>query len=74
MSWFYAYLSIFLYVLFLIISYILIIKRLKYLNQKHIEYTKVECLVHTYNSLKKVIFILFVIVALVSIFVIFNFI
>lgn len=74
MSWFYAYLSIFLYILFLVVSYILIIKRLKYLNEWHINYTKVECLVSTYNSLKKIIFVLFVILWLISLFVIFNFI
>ncbi len=74
MSWFYAYLSIFLYILFLVVSYILIIKRLKYLNEWHINYTKVECLASTYNSLKKIIFLLFVILWLISLFVIFNFI
>lgn len=74
MSWFYAYLSVFLYILFLVVSYILIIKRLKYLNERHISYTKVECLVNTYNSLKKIIFVLFVILGLVSLFIIFNFI
>lgn len=74
MSWFYAYLSVFLYILFLVVSYILIIKRLKYLNEWHINYTKVKCLASTYNSLKKIIFVLFVILWLVSLFVIFNFI
>lgn len=74
MSWFYAYLSVFLYILFLVVSYILIIKRLKYLNERHIEYTKVECLIDTYNSLKKIVFVLFVILGIVSLFVIFNFI
>ena len=51
----YLFLMILGYFIFLFWCYIFIIKRLKYLNQKHIEYTKVEWLNDLYKKLIKIV-------------------
>lgn len=67
------FLGIILYFFLLITLYIFIIKRLKYLNDRHIYYTKVEGLHKIYISLKKRILILFCILFVVSTFIILKF-
>lgn len=69
----YLFLIILGYFVFLFACYIFIIKRLKYLTQKHIEYTKVDGLMVLYKKLIKLIFILFIILFLVSTFIILTF-
>ncbi len=64
---------IFIYFIVLLFSYIFIVKRLKHLNQRHINYTKVEWLQWIYKSLKKVIFVLFLILFVLSIFIVLKF-
>ena len=67
------FLGIILYFFLLITLYIFIIKRLKYLNDRHINYTKIEGLHKIYISLKKRILILFCILFVVSTFIILKF-
>lgn len=70
----YTILWIILYWFFLIISYLFIIKRLKYINQKHIEYTKIENLKLVFNKLSNIILFLFIFLFLFIIFIILKFI
>ncbi len=69
------YLVIFIiwFIFFLLLLYIFIIKRLKYLTDKHIEYTKVEWLMTSYNSLKRIIFLLMIMQFVLSILIILPF-
>lgn len=69
----YLFLMILGYFIFLFWCYIFIIKRLKYLNQKHIEYTKVEWLNDLYKKLIKIVFVLFVMLFIISVFIILTF-
>lgn len=69
----YILLMIFGYFIFLFSCYIFTIKRLKYLNQKHIEYTKVDWLIFLYKKLIKITFIFFVVLFIISFFIILIF-
>lgn len=69
----YLLLMIFGYFIFLFACYVFIIKRLKYLNLKHIEYTKVNGLNVLYKQLIKIVFMLFVFLFIVSVFIIITF-
>lgn len=62
-----------LYSVFLIFSYIFIVKRLKHINDKHVSYTKIQELNLIFNSLKKIIFILFIVLFLIVLFLILKF-
>lgn len=69
----YLFLMILGYFVFLFSCYIFIVKRLKYITLKHIEYTKVDWLMLLYKKLIKMIFILFLMLFGVSVFVILTF-
>lgn len=62
-----------LYIIIIIIVYILIIKRLKFLNDKHIAQTWVKYLSFRYKYLFRSITILFVILIVLSSFIILMF-
>lgn len=73
MNTFYLVLFIIWYFLILFVFYTLVFKRLRYLTDKHIEYTKVEWINNSYNSLKKIILILIIVQFLLSVFIILTF-
>lgn len=73
MNYLYIWIALFVYMLFLILSYIFMIKRLKYLNDKHIEYTKVICLADLYKELKNRILILLFTLYIIWTFIILTF-
>lgn len=61
------------YFIFLVFCYIFILKRLKYLTEKHIEYTKVEPIVDSYIFLKRLIFVLLILLYVFNVFIILTF-
>lgn len=69
----YQILFIIWYFFLLWISYALILKRLKYLIDKQVEYTKVVWINDSYDSLKKIILVLTILQFLLSVFIILTF-
>lgn len=65
-------LLILLYVPTILLIYIFIIKRLKFLNDKHIKQTWIACLERKFRFLLKVVTILFLILFILWIFIITN--
>lgn len=73
MNTLYKILFIILYFFLLWVSYALILKRLKYLTDKQVKYTKVVWINDSYNSLKKIILMLTILQFLLSVFIILTF-
>lgn len=69
----YILLTIFIDFILLSLCYIFIVKRLKHITQKNIEYTKVDWLTILYNKLIKLIFMIIVVLFIVSVFIILTF-
>lgn len=59
--------AIITYIVFLLITYIFIVKRLWFLNKRHIEHTQVEHLRKNYLRVVKIIWFLMVVLAIISV-------
>jgi len=73
MNTLYLVLFVIWYFFVLWVSYALVLKRLKYLTDKQVEYTKVKWIITSYNSLKKIILVLIILQFLLSVFIIVTF-
>lgn len=72
-----SYLSafwVFIYLLTLVLIFLFIWKRLWVLKKRQIKYTEVEALDHSYKTLLKILFVLFIILAIWSSFIIITYI